>query len=117
MERVADYFSVAGSVLVLAGLVWGGIGLRRLRQRPVAERAEIKRVVDTATANGEDTSAALRAVGLPFTTYGDGKYGKQDMRLAALEHLLPSFSGPYMTAALGALLSVVGGVLSVLSGS
>jgi len=112
MNEVSKWTGVAGSLLVLAGLVWGAMSLKQLETKLRWEKAEIKRMNDESGNDSERFNQALRASGIRFATYNDQLYEHQDTQLAALEHVKPSFSGPYALTVLGALLGLVGAALA-----
>ena len=110
MEVWAKWLTVASYALIVVGLTWGATAIKALERKLKWERSELERIHD-AYKDHEERNRALRDSGIRFTTWNDQLYEHQDTQLVALEHVKPSFSGPYVTTVLGAVLGLIGALL------
>lgn len=115
---LTNWLDFIGSGLVLAGLVWGGVSLLKIRSQLERQKATIRQLHDESTAARErrqeyDETANLRAARVPFTTYDDLLYIKQDTELAVVDHLRPQLAPAFVLATLGTLVAVLRAVLVV----
>lgn len=113
-----NWLDFIGSGLVLAGLVWGGVTLLRVRSQLEGQKTVIRQLHDELTAALErheeyDLTAHLQAARVPFTSYDDLLYIKQDTELAVVDHLRPQLAPAFVLATLGTLFGFVRALLLI----